>query len=405
MSRIIKPGFLSQQFGEIRVKQPSNIRERGRNRMDAGFLATTLGVLCCAGSAWAQISLVHVTSCGPVTFPGTTCTIPATSKGNLIVVGFASLPAYAPTISSISDSAGNAYGEAGSARAVDSSSNTMVDLWYAKNSNSGATTVTITPSSSGQGAAVIWEFSGVNTVSPLDQTVVLSNQTATTAASGGTVTTSGPNEIIISVMSPSGSVTGIAAGNLFVSDSLVFGVGWAHLLTSSSGTYAASWNASGTYAASSVSFKAATSTGTSSCDLNNDGVVNGTDVNLAINMALGTTSCTANLEGPNTCTVITVQRVVNASQGQTCIVYNSHGVTLTWVASTSQNVAGYNVYRGTTSGGPYTKLNTTGLITGLSYTDSVVLAGQTYYYVATTVDISSNESAYSAPTTATIPAP
>jgi hypothetical protein len=143
----------------------------------------------------------------------------------------------------------------------------------------------------------------------------------------------------------------------------------------------------------------------SPCDLNQDGVVNGTDVTLAINMALGTTSCTAGLEAANTCTVITVQRVVNASQGQTCITYNSHGVTLNWGASTSQNVAGYNVYRGTTSGGPYTKLNTTGLITVLTYLDSAVLAGQTYYYVATTVDINSNESAYSAQTTATIPTP
>jgi hypothetical protein len=143
----------------------------------------------------------------------------------------------------------------------------------------------------------------------------------------------------------------------------------------------------------------------SPCDLNQDGVVNGTDVTLAINMALGTTYCTASLEAANTCTVITVQRVVNASQGQTCITYNSHGVTLNWGASTSQNVAGYNVYRSTTTGGPYAKLNTTGLITVLTYTDSAVLASQTYYYVATAVDINSNESAYSAQTTATIPTP
>lgn len=141
------------------------------------------------------------------------------------------------------------------------------------------------------------------------------------------------------------------------------------------------------------------------CDLNKDGVVNGTDVTLAVNMALGTATCTANLEGTNTCTVITVQRVVNASQGQACIVYNNHGVTLNWGASTSQNVQGYNVYRGTTSGGPYTKLNTTGVITGLSYSDTAVLPGVTYYYVATTVDISNNESGYSAQATATIPTP
>jgi hypothetical protein len=145
---------------------------------------------------------------------------------------------------------------------------------------------------------------------------------------------------------------------------------------------------------------------TSPCDLNKDGVVNATDVTLAVNMALGMATCTATLEGASsTCTVITVQRVVNASQGQTCLTYNTHGVTLNWGASTSQNVAGYNIYRGTTTGGPYTKLNTTGLITVLTYSDSAVSAGLTYFYVATTVDVSGNESAYSTQTTATIPTP
>lgn len=144
----------------------------------------------------------------------------------------------------------------------------------------------------------------------------------------------------------------------------------------------------------------------SPCDLNQDGVVNGADVTLAVNMALGTANCTATLEGASaTCTVITVQRVVNASQGLTCITYNTHGVTLNWGASTSQNIAGYNVYRGPTSGGPYTKQNTTGLINGLTYTDSAVVAGQTYYYVATAVDINMNESGYSPQAAATIPAP
>ena len=99
---------------------------------------------------------------------------------------------------------------------------------------------------------------------------------------------------------------------------------------------------------------------TNPCDLGNYGTVNSADVTLAVNMALGTASCTANVEGAHVCTVITVQRVVNASLGQACVVYNAHSSTLNWVASTSSNVAGYNVYRGTTLGGPYnTKLTST----------------------------------------------
>ena len=82
----------------------------------------------------------------------------------------------------------------------------------------------------------------------------------------------------------------------------------------------------------------------------------------------------------------------------------SHSVTLTWVASTSPNIAGYNIYRGTTSGGPYTKINSS-LITGLSYVDTTVLAGQTYYYVGTAVDGTNAESTYSNQTQGTVPTP
>lgn len=44
-------------------------------------------------------------------------------------------------------------------------------------------------------------------------------------------------------------------------------------------------------------------------------------------------------------------------------------VHLTWSASTSSNISGYNAYRGTMTGGPYTKINTA-LISGLTYSDS-----------------------------------
>jgi hypothetical protein len=80
-----------------------------------------------------------------------------------------------------------------------------------------------------------------------------------------------------------------------------------------------------------------------------------------------------------------------------------HTVDLSWAASTS-TVAGYNVYRGTQSGGPYVKLNSTSQ-PGTSYGDSTVQSGSTYYYVVTSVDGSSVESAYSNQVTAVIPTP
>jgi fibronectin type 3 domain-containing protein len=79
----------------------------------------------------------------------------------------------------------------------------------------------------------------------------------------------------------------------------------------------------------------------------------------------------------------------------------AHSVTLSWTASTS-TVAGYNVYRSSVSGGPYTKLNASP-DTSTTYVDSAVQAGQTYYYVVTSVDSAGTESTFSAEVSATIP--
>ena len=80
-----------------------------------------------------------------------------------------------------------------------------------------------------------------------------------------------------------------------------------------------------------------------------------------------------------------------------------HSVGLSWTASTSP-VVGYNVYRGSVSGGPYT-LITGSLVAGTAYTDLTVQAGQTYFYVVTAVDASGNESVFSNEVSATIPTP
>jgi hypothetical protein len=78
-----------------------------------------------------------------------------------------------------------------------------------------------------------------------------------------------------------------------------------------------------------------------------------------------------------------------------------HTVNLSWSTSAS-SVAGYYVYRGTVSGGPYSKLNPT-LDTATNYADSTVQSGSTYYYVVTSVDSSQMESTYSNQVTAAIP--
>lgn len=140
------------------------------------------------------------------------------------------------------------------------------------------------------------------------------------------------------------------------------------------------------------------------CDLTGDGVVDILDVQLATNMALGLAPCTANVAGSGVCDIVVVERVKNAALSGTCLTGVPHSASLNWTASTSSNVTGYNVYRATQSGGPYTKL-TSSPVAGTSYTDVTVQAGQTYYYVTTAVDSSSNESVYSNQATAAVPSP
>ena len=87
--------------------------------------------------------------------------------------------------------------------------------------------------------------------------------------------------------------------------------------------------------------------------------------------------------------------------GRTTAATAAHTARASWAASTSV-VSGYNVYRGTVSGGPYTKLNGS-LIALLAYTDATVLSGQTYFFVTSAVDGSGNESVFSNEVAAVVP--
>jgi hypothetical protein len=72
----------------------------------------------------------------------------------------------------------------------------------------------------------------------------------------------------------------------------------------------------------------------------------------------------------------------------------SYSVNLLW--NSSPDVVGYNVYRSTSTNGTYSKINST-LDASTAYTDSSVVAGQTYYYAATSVNANGQESARSTP--------
>ena len=75
---------------------------------------------------------------------------------------------------------------------------------------------------------------------------------------------------------------------------------------------------------------------------------------------------------------------------------SNHSVDLSWNASSSSEIAGYNIYRSVfrTSCGSYSKINSV-LSTGTLYTDASVANGTSYCYASTAVNTSGEESGYS----------
>jgi hypothetical protein len=69
-------------------------------------------------------------------------------------------------------------------------------------------------------------------------------------------------------------------------------------------------------------------------------------------------------------------------------------ITLDWNDSNETDLAGYNIYRSTTSDSNYIKLNEQ-LLSNSNYKDVNITHNTTYYYVVTAVDVNSTESGYS----------
>jgi Cep192 domain 4/Abnormal spindle-like microcephaly-assoc'd, ASPM-SPD-2-Hydin len=85
------------------------------------------------------------------------------------------------------------------------------------------------------------------------------------------------------------------------------------------------------------------------------------------------------------------------------VVAGSHSADLSWDPSRDP-VIGYNVYRGETKGGPYSKINPV-LDSSTNYTDSSVVGGATYYFVVTAISSENQESSPSNEVKVKIPSP
>jgi fibronectin type 3 domain-containing protein len=76
------------------------------------------------------------------------------------------------------------------------------------------------------------------------------------------------------------------------------------------------------------------------------------------------------------------------------LIAGTTNVILSWTQSLSNGVTGYNLYRGTTSGGPYTLVTSVNAAT-FGFQDNTTTAGNTYFYVVTAAAFGGVESVHS----------
>jgi hypothetical protein len=262
--------------------------------------------------------------------------------------------------------------------------------------NTGGSTVTISSASVGNAA---YSISGLTLPTTLSTgqsvtfTVTFAPSSAISITTNLTLVSTAANSPLIIALSG----TGTAPGQLGVSPaSLSFG----DVVVGASSTLNSSLGATG----AAVTVSSATSDSP-------EFTING--LSLPVVLAAGQSlsyrvTFTPQTSGTATATLTFVSNASNSPTHQTASGNGTpppqHSVGLSWNASSSQGVVGYNVYRGGVSGGPYSQVSTS-LDANTNYTDNQVVAGQTYYYVTTAVDGNGVESGYSNQVRAVIPTP
>lgn len=181
-------------------------------------------------------------------------TLSSTASGSLIVVMAEMVTGGGGVINSIIDNKSNFYAQVPGVQAVDTTDGIATDIWYSKNSIAGVTTITVNYTGVSSNITTAAEYSGVNTVSPLDSGAKLDNQNAPPAGPSIIVST---GELIVAIL---GGVPGITSVQSPWSDVFVPGGGiegaFADIVTGSSGSFSAVWNptTSHHFCSSSASF-------------------------------------------------------------------------------------------------------------------------------------------------------
>ena len=365
-----------------------------------------------------------------------------TTAGDLLLVAFDFADNVEP--SSVTDSQGNTFAETGSQ--LSTPDKTLSRVYYAKNIKGGADKVTVTLSAKSSYIELyLDEYAGINTTTPIDAEVGASGKAGTVSSGNATTTIAGDIIYGFCVADDTCSLgSGFSARSTFESNLAE------DKLTASTGSYAATGSANEGWTMQMVALKSASgatgsapgvSLSSTSLSFGNSPVgissaaqtvtlTNTGSQALSISgLTLGGTApsdfaevadtCGSSVAGGAKCTIeatftpaaassytATLSIKDNATGSPQTISLSGTGVhyiMVSWAASKTAGVTGYDVYRGTTSGKESTTpLNST-LITGTSYADSSVTAGTTYYYEVSAVNSSNTKSSASAQVSAKVP--
>lgn len=142
--------------------------------------------------------------------------------------------------------------------------------------------------------------------------------------------------------------------------------------------------------------------------------ISGTNFQTGVSVTFGGLAATSvTLSNSSTIVAVTpahgsgsVDVAVTNSNGQSTTLsagFAFHSIDLIWNAPTTSTVtvAGYNVYRGNASTGPFGRISGSTPLANTSFTDATVQGGTTYYYEVRSVDSSGTESAPAGPVPAT----
>ncbi len=368
-----------------------------------------------------------------------------TVAGDIILVGFDFIAS--ATLSSISDSQGNAFTEVGNQ--LTSPGGGASRVYYAKNIKGGADTVTVKLSANSTYLEVyLTEYSGVDQTNPIDAQAGASGNAG--SVSSGNATTSFVGDVIYGYCAADWRCT---AGSGFTALSTLNSNLTENMVAGGPGAYAATGTATNGWTMQMVALKPASSGGAvppvttaaaaslsaasltfvtggvgiasaaQTITLTNTGGATLNITSIAITGANATdftevNTCSLPLLAGGNCTIVilftpsatgarTASLTIadNASSSPQSVALSgtgSHDVVLSWTPSPTPGIAGYDVYRGTASGQESSTPLNSSPINGSTYTDVNVTAGAAYYYVVTAVS-GAAQSAKSNETSATVP--